>query len=63
LPPFLEERDAVNLGKHEIEHDHVVIDGGGFVVGFFAILGDIDGKALFFEALAKSPEKRLVILD
>jgi hypothetical protein len=63
LAPIFQERQPVLLGQHQIENDDVVIGAARFEIGFLAVLGQIDGKTLFFQAATQRPGQRLMIFD
>ena len=63
LAPFLEDRQAIYFGQHQIEDDCVVVGRAALIFADFAIFGSIDGKTLLFQTPLEGLEERLVIFD
>ncbi len=60
-PP--QDRQTVELGHHEIEHERVVGVRLGEPQPFVAVAGRVDGVARLAQALRERSRERLVILD
>src|SRR5205807_8793691 len=60
----LEDRKDVSAGQHHVEDDQVVGEARQEAVeGFGAVLRDLDGVALFLEALADEARDLALVLD
>ena len=54
---------AVHFWQHQIQHDAVVVVGGGQAVGNLAVTGVIDGHVGAFQVAADGDGEILVIFD
>jgi hypothetical protein len=54
-PPFLEQRQPVLFGQHQVQDDQVVVGRAGFVVALVDVLGQIDGKTLLLQPAFERP--------
>ena len=61
--PPLKKCQAVHLGEHDVEHDHVVRCASALDVRFFAVGRDIDGEPFLLQALPQCFQERLVIFN
>ena len=60
---LLQQGQAVDLGQHEVEDDHVVVRGPGLEIAFFAVGGTVHGEALFLEPLPEGPGQGRVVFN
>ncbi len=61
--PTAQERQPIDLGQPEIEHDDVVAFGVGEEVCQLAVAGDIDGVAGFAERRRETFRETLFVFD